>query len=951
MKTLVAALAVIMAAVLAAAYVALPQYIETRLRAASGAELTVERVGWREASIIDVRLGDGLTIATLTARYDLRDLIDGLVRSLTIEGLVLRGAVTSDGLTFQALDPLLADGGDDAWAIPLDTIELRNSRIELNAPMGEITITAEGLIDVVDQRDLAGLLDITILAAPVALTGRLTIAASRAEGYDAQLEITEMYLGTAPAMAGEIAARLRGGRLSVDGALYTPDGALALTAGLTVENGARFDLDAELWVTDPAPLSQASLGQGRMVLSLAGLIPTSSELSELALSGVLDLALDEVSLAGVGDGLSLAGVITVETSGGIVTAASDRLSLQARRLVVPNPGDNLAIDLRALRVEIRPGPDGLAIDGAVAGDMKFSGGGIIAATAEFHAAGSLDLDPQGVPRRFDLRRLTASARDIDVGGGIFSVDGLSLSLAGSPDAFSGTAQGTLSTDSFAAAGLTMTQPAITLETALAYGGGELSLALVAGSSLDATGLSVPGLAPLALHVKTVGESVVAVARDGRISYDLRLALPTTTITTTIEMPALAATVTLPALRLKGVGIKGIMEISGGALELPGQDLSLDGIDALLDLDEGKLRGTFTSRELRHPAVAPLAASGSFDVADGVIAFATRLSDGGALAVDVAGRHELASGAGGASFEMARLTLDPARARPDGLAPGLSGLASHVKGTIAAVGGFTWGGAGSTSEMTLLVEDLSFTTGDVRLERVNAVIAFDSLWPLSTAPAQQFAIGLIDAGLPLTDGLIEFQLRPDGALYVDNAVWRWAGGRLKTQNFLFDPDSERHAFTIEIDDLDLAEIVALSDVDDISATGRLSGRAPVTVTAEGLAITGGWLETAPGGGLLRYAPAVSPAALRQGGEGATLALTVLENFRYESLRIDIDREAGGETEIAVHLRGANADVYDGYPIEFNLNISGPIDQMLRRGLEGYRVPDAVAERLRGFGVGQ
>jgi hypothetical protein len=141
------------------------------------------------------------------------------------------------------------------------------------------------------------------------------------------------------------------------------------------------------------------------------------------------------------------------------------------------------------------------------------------------------------------------------------------------------------------------------------------------------------------------------------------------------------------------------------------------------------------------------------------------------------------------------------------------------------------------------------------------------------------------------------------------------------------------------------------VDDISATGRLSGRAPVTVTAEGLAITGGWLETAPGGGLLRYAPAVSPAALRQGGEGATLALTVLENFRYESLRIDIDREAGGETEIAVHLRGANADVYDGYPIEFNLNISGPIDQMLRRGLEGYRVPDAVAERLRGFGVGQ
>ena len=251
-------------------------------------------------------------------------------------------------------------------------------------------------------------------------------------------------------------------------------------------------------------------------------------------------------------------------------------------------------------------------------------------------------------------------------------------------------------------------------------------------------------------------------------------------------------------------------------------------------------------------------------------------------------------------------------------------------------------------MTLLVEDLSLDAGILRLERVNSVIAFDSLWPPSTPPAQQVAIGLLDAGLPLTDGIVDFQLRPDGVLYVENAVWRWAGGRLKTRDVVLDAQAERHEFTLEVDDLDLAEIVALADMEDLSASGRLSGEAPVTVTPEGFAIIGGRLGTATSGGRIRYAPLAAPAALRQGGEGANLALSVLENFSYETLQIELDRDIGGDAAIAVHLRGANPDVYDGYPIEFNLSISGPIDQMLRRGLVGYRVPDAVAQRLQGFG---
>jgi hypothetical protein len=99
--------------------------------------------------------------------------------------------------------------------------------------------------------------------------------------------------------------------------------------------------------------------------------------------------------------------------------------------------------------------------------------------------------------------------------------------------------------------------------------------------------------------------------------------------------------------------------------------------------------------------------------------------------------------------------------------------------------------------------------------------------------------------------------------------------------------------------------------------------------------------------LRYAPGGAPAALRQAGEGATLMLDALEDFRYEALSITLDREADGETDVALHIKGANPGFYDGYPVEFNLTISGELDTMLRRGLEGYRVPDAIRQRIQGF----
>ena len=53
-------------------------------------------------------------------------------------------------------------------------------------------------------------------------------------------------------------------------------------------------------------------------------------------------------------------------------------------------------------------------------------------------------------------------------------------------------------------------------------------------------------------------------------------------------------------------------------------------------------------------------------------------------------------------------------------------------------------------------------------------------------------------------------------------------------------------------------------------------------------------------------------------------------------------------VGLHLLGANPSFYDGFPVEFNINILAELDTMLRRGLEGYRIPDVIVEQLRKFG---
>jgi hypothetical protein len=101
-------------------------------------------------------------------------------------------------------------------------------------------------------------------------------------------------------------------------------------------------------------------------------------------------------------------------------------------------------------------------------------------------------------------------------------------------------------------------------------------------------------------------------------------------------------------------------------------------------------------------------------------------------------------------------------------------------------------------------------------------------------------------------------------------------------------------------------------------------------------------------VLRYDADSAPSALRAGGEGVGLLLQALENFRYERLEITLDGSTDATMDIGLHPAGANPDLYDGHPIEFNLDLEGELGNILRQGVASYQIPDRIRERMQGFG---
>jgi hypothetical protein len=1043
------------ALIAAAVVVVLPRVVERLVLAelaAAGveeAELSVRDVGWASARIGDVRIGHGgdLTIDEIGIAYTIPDLLAGRLRRVAISGLSLRASASGEGLSLGALDPLLESvrsRSSGPLLIPVERVELRDSRLDLATPVGAVVVTVFADIAVTDGRRVHVEGNVGLRAAwgsaNAGLTldaetdgrlearfrvdeGELSFAAIRVKGLagdvalsgtvlaverlDTRLSAAEVILPVFAFEDTSIAVTIEGDRLSAKAEARASDQQIAFTATATVDDAAgpvpSFALAVEMTADGPAalrglpPFLRPTAGRGRAKIALSGVVLEAARLTPtieprdwldvVALTGAVDLALEGIAVAGLASGVSVAGRAAIELSDGVLTVSSeDGVRIAAAKvdpavLEALGPGSlfhpfiegPVTLDIggagRApLSLRVRAEDDALAVHGAAGARLALAAGPVF--DTEFDAAAEFDAD--GAVRRFAVSRLALAVNGLQLGDTVLAVESLRLDLAGTPAAFGGGVSMRLAAERAAVPPVAVSDVRLAIDGDFAFRDDRLTVTVREGGELRIGGLRIEDLfeasGPVEVSLDGSTDPAFEVELDGVGGVVLRhrLGLTIPALAGAITLPGLgraAVIVEAPHLRLDGEahwprgGYAGTVMAADGRLRLPDHGVVLEGIDVTLRAGaregaEGAL-ASFSVGALRQerqpPLVAPLRLDADLGLADGRLSLSGRIGDlDGRLVVEFSGDHDLGRDSGRAALKLHRLAFAPQALQPEDLFPVLRGKVSAVSGAVAAEGEIAWTGAELSTDLEVLIDDLSLWSGRVRLQRVNSVVKIDGLWPPSTPPGQLVAVGLLDAGIPLTDGVIAFRLAPEGLLDIERAEWRWGGGTIRTGGVTVGPQATQFDLELEVVDIGLAEIIELADIDGLAATGRLSGLIPVAVSGDGVVIRDGLLEAAPGGGVLSYTPSAMPGALRQAGESAMLMLAALENFHYESLRITLDRQVDGATEIGLHLRGANPAFFEGHPVEFNLTVSGELDTMLRRGLEGYRVPDAILKRLEGFG---
>jgi hypothetical protein len=166
-----------------------------------------------------------------------------------------------------------------------------------------------------------------------------------------------------------------------------------------------------------------------------------------------------------------------------------------------------------------------------------------------------------------------------------------------------------------------------------------------------------------------------------------------------------------------------------------------------------------------------------------------------------------------------------------------------------------------------------------------------------------------------------------------------GGRINVPLIRYDTSQEVNSFGIEVEGLELEQIAALEAGSGIEATGKLDGVLPIILLAKGPQVPAGTLLARAPGGTVKY-KGQSAESLKQSDPSVSLAMQVLDDFRYDKLQTDVTYQPDGELILGLQFQGHNPTFFDGQSTHLNLNLEYNLLDLL----ESLRISNEVVEKL-------
>ena len=963
--------------------------------------LSLRELGPGHLEIAELRLGarEELTARRLRVTYSLAGLLEGRLDKVEIEGLELQLDATGTGPPLGSLQPLLAGTGDQSAGAAMPLVSFEDARVIAVTPLGAIVAALDGELRPGDRGALDAALKVRLEGESGRLSGTLGLALTPEKALSGTLTVDDGTLSLpgaeAHGLAGEITFASEDGLpTSIEGRLSLKDldlpGAAFEAAELNLKaSEAQVEADARLVAADgrwrldlqgqlrdylsESPMGRLEVrasaeagaglwpllalpgpetGKARGHLRIVGTLPPLDDLTDGAgpaleallkgkLRAVLTLDAEALSYPGRMEGLSGRLPLEAKLAGGAVTVTlpadaridAERLSpawladlglplelvplLSGGATLLVQGGGEDSSEATLLRDE-----SGTDVTSRLRLSLMARGGAAL--QAETNA--QLRFEPGMTLTAIALEELRLTASNIELAGADLTSLTVTGNLGGESDRLLGDLDISLDLAGFTLAPLGLGKTRLSLPASFVWTPSAASARLRAAGSVEieelAIGDRVASDGPLRARIASAEVDLDRAGGGYSIFHRLELAVEELGLSLTRgDGDPLRVRGDLPNLHLEGTyatgqAYRGLAEIAGARVRLPDYGVTFEQLATNLSLD---------------------------DTGDAVVLDATAQGPGGAGRIALQGRHSLSDGRGDLDIELHLLSFAPGALQPGALAPALAALRA-VTGTARADARLSWAPDRLDGEAHLVLEEFSFDSDDADVEGLNLELGLDRLFPPGSPPGQRLTVRRIDLGVPIENLTLSYRLQPGPPprLVIQEGEFEWSGGRFFVQDLVLDPKSERHDATIQVENLDLAELFAALNIDGLQGSGRISGALPFTIEDEAVTIRDAQLD-AQEPGVIRYRSEQAEQVLAGGGDSTELMLRALENFHYDQLSLGIAKTADDKLRVKATLMGKNPDLMEGYPFRFNINLETDAGKLLAALSQFYSLSDRVLRR--------
>jgi hypothetical protein len=461
--------------------------------------------------------------------------------------------------------------------------------------------------------------------------------------------------------------------------------------------------------------------------------------------------------------------------------------------------------------------------------------------------------------------------------------------------------------------------------------------------------------PLVLCLRSQSKFGIQIAKGGAFETDLEVAPAEFAADLQIGGEPRRVSGELPTLRMRtsrrAEEFEASLETEAGRLEFAEQAVGIRGIALEASaispaaFPKGRLQigEIFDSQQI--PRFPNMTISARFAPNDDGVDFEIELVNPSRdLVIDIDGAQEFAGATGRADLHLHAIDFNPNGLQPVTLFPILSDLLTKASGSIESKGSVQWNTDGMRGTIEVAASDVSATSALAKVEHLNAIIELNETG--ATLPNQILSVGRLDFGLELTDGLIRYGVKPGGVVAIKEASWKFAGGEFVTSGEI-DPRSKNQKTSLLVKGVDLTELLELVNLEGLSGSGTLEGELPIALVGDEIEIRNAVLHSGGEAGVIQYRADPGATNIAAADPQFATTLTVLENFHYERIEIEINGSATQTVVIQIHLAGSNPDYQGGHPVEFNLSVDARLSDLLRTGMRVYQMPKKVEDRLRAF----